>query len=277
MKQRIGIVGLGLIGASFAKAIRKTDVVLYGVDTNPATLRFALDEKTVDFELTRENLPQIDVLFLALYPNGIFEYVRENAQFLRQGAIICDFCGVKQEIAAVLAPICAQNRLVYIGGHPMAGKERWGYAYADETLFEHASMLLTPDSSANDVQIETVANICESAGFSRVICTTPEEHDAIIAYTSQLAHVVSGAYMKSKTAEKHDGFSAGSYRDLTRVAKLNETMWTELFLYNRTNLIREIDSVIHHLEEYRKALEEKNEPCLKELIREARERKEALG
>lgn len=274
---KIGIVGLGLIGASFAKSIRKTDAVLYGADTNPATLCFALDEKTVDFELTRENLSEIDVLFLALYPNGIFDYVRENAHFLRRGAIVCDFCGVKKAIAEVIAPICDEYGLVYIGGHPMAGKERWGYAYADETLFEHASMLLTPVLSARKEQIEMVAGLCRTAGFSRVISTTAEEHDAVIAYTSQLAHVVSGAYMKSKTAEKHDGFSAGSYRDLTRVAKLNENMWTELFLYNRTHLLDEIDAVIGHLQEYREALADNDESRLKDLIREARERKETLG
>ncbi len=274
---KIGIVGLGLIGASFVKAIRKADAVIFGADTNPATMKFALDEKTVDTQLTRENLPEIDILFLALYPNGIFEYMRENARFLRQGTIVCDFCGVKQAIADILGPICAEHGLVYIGGHPMAGKERWGYAYADETLFEHASMLLTPDQAATSAQIETIVNLCKIAGFSRVICTTAEEHDATIAYTSQLAHVVSGAYMKSKTAEKHDGFSAGSYRDLTRVAKLNENMWTELFLYNRTHLVEEIDAVIDRLQEYREALAEENEPRLKELIREARERKETLG
>jgi len=274
---KIGIVGLGLIGASFAKAIRKMDVVLYGTDTNLATLSFALEEKTIDFELTRKNLSEIDVLFLALYPTGIFEYVRENAHLLHQNAILCDFCGVKTEIAEILTPICNENRLAYIGGHPMAGKERWGYAYADETLFEYASMLLTPATSATTDQIKTIEMICKQAGFSHVICTTPEEHDAIIAYTSQLAHVVSGAYMKSKTAEKHAGFSAGSYRDLTRVAKLNENMWTELFLYNRKPLIEEIDSVIGHLQEYREALAEQDAPRLKALIREARERKEELG
>lgn len=274
---KIGIVGLGLIGASFAKALRKTDATLYGTDTNPATLCFALDEKTIDVELTRENLLEIDVLFLALYPNTIFDYVRENARFLRRGAIVCDFCGVKEAIASVLAPICEEHKLVYIGGHPMAGKERWGYAYADAMLFEHASMLLTPAENASTEDVEIVTELCKSAGFSRVICTTAEEHDAVIAYTSQLAHVVSGAYMKSKTAEKHDGFSAGSYRDLTRVAKLNENMWTELFLYNKTHLVDEIDAVIGHLQEYREALAENDEVRLKELIREARERKETLG
>lgn len=277
MQQNIGIVGLGLIGASFAKAIRKTGAVLYGADTNAATLQFALEEHTVDHELTIENLSKIDVLFLALYPDGILGYMQKNACFLRHGALVCDFCGVKGAIERELQPLCEEFGLFYIGGHPMAGKERWGYAYSDDTLFEHASMLLTPEARAEEADIRKIEEICLAAGFGRVIRTTAEEHDAIIAYTSQLAHIVSGAYMKSETAERHDGFSAGSYRDLTRVAKLNENMWTELFLYNGENLVREIDTVIAHLADYRSALAERDEPRLKALIREARERKETLG
>lgn len=277
MKQRIGIVGLGLMGASFAKAIRKADVVLYGYDIHEPTMRFALDEGVVDETLTQENLAEMEYLFLAVYPSQIVEYMQKNAQFMKPGAVICDFCGVKRAIEEKLLPICEENRLVYIGGHPMAGKERWGYAYADDTLFENASMLLAPSAQAREAQIQTVETLCKQAGFQRVIRTTAKEHDEIIAYTSQLAHIVSGAYMKSETAERHNGFSAGSYRDLTRVAKLNENMWTELFLVNRENLIAEIDEVILHLSEYRAALAQEDAAELKALIREARERKERLG
>ncbi len=277
VKQKVGIVGLGLMGASFAKAIRKADVILYGHDVHEPTLRFAFEECVIDETLTREKMPEIDILFLAVYPNQIVEYMRENAGFLKRGAIVCDFCGVKGTIERELLPICKENGLVYIGGHPMAGKERWGYAYADDTLFENASMLLVPNESATDAHVECVRKLCNFAGFGRVICTTAEEHDKVIAYTSQLAHVVSGAYMKSKTAERHDGFSAGSYRDLTRVAKLNEAMWTELFLENRENLIYEIDEVVLHLSEYRDAIAKEDGELLKTLIREARERKERLG
>lgn len=277
MKQNVGIVGLGLIGASFAKAIRKTAAVLYGADTNAATLQFALEEHTVDCKLTSDNLSEIDILFLALYPDGIMEYMQKNARFMRRGALVCDFCGVKGAIEQKVQPICEAFGLFYIGGHPMAGKERWGYAYSDDTLFEHASMLLTPEVRVSEEDVRSVEDLCFAAGFGRVIRTTAEEHDAIIAYTSQLAHIVSGAYMKSETAEKHDGFSAGSYRDLTRVAKLNENMWTELFLYNGENLVHEIDTVIGHLQDYRTALAKRDEPRLKALIREARERKETLG
>lgn len=277
MKQKIGIVGLGLMGASFAKSIRKADVTIYGLDIHEPTMRFALDEGVIDETLTQGNLAEIEYLFLAVYPIQIMEYMRKNAQFMRLNTVICDFCGVKQEIEQKLLPICEEYGLVYIGGHPMAGKERWGYAYADDTLFENASMLLAPSTQATESQIQSVENLCKTAGFQRVIRTTAKEHDEIIAYTSQLAHIVSGAYMKSATAERHDGFSAGSYRDLTRVAKLNETMWTELFLFNRENLVSEIDEVMTHLREYRDALAEENEGQLKALIREARERKERLG
>ncbi|MBE6915499.1 MAG: prephenate dehydrogenase [Ruminococcaceae bacterium] len=277
MKQKIGMIGLGLMGASFAKSIRKADAVLYGFDIHEPTLRFAREERVIDEIVTRENLGEIDILFLAVYPSQILSYMRKNARFLKPGAIVCDFCGVKGAIERELLPLCRENELVYIGGHPMAGKERWGYAYADDTLFENASMLLVPSETATNDHIEQIKGLCDLAGFGRVVCTTSNEHDKIIAYTSQLAHVVSGAYMKSETAEHHDGFSAGSYRDLTRVAKLNENMWTELFLKNRENLISEIDEVVLHLNEYREALAREDEELLKTLIREARERKERLG
>lgn len=277
MQQKIGIVGLGLMGASFAKSIRKADAILYGFDIQESTMQFALEEQVIDATLTQEKMSEIDIVFLAVYPNQILKYMQKNAGFMKRGAIVCDFCGIKQEIERNLLPICETNGLIYVGGHPMAGKERWGYAYADDTLFENASMLLTPSGDASENHIAQVETLCKLAGFGRVIRTTADEHDKIIAYTSQLAHVVSGAYMKSSTAELHDGFSAGSYRDLTRVAKLNENMWTELFLKNRENLISEIDEVVLHLSEYRQALAQEDETLLKQLIREARERKERLG
>lgn len=271
----IGIVGLGLIGASFAKAISNCGMQVLGWDICEDTVKRALKEKTIDGVL--DTPEECDILILALYPKNAAKYVEEHKLHLGKGLVITDLCGVKRSVYSKIEPICAETGAFYIGAHPMAGKECWGYEFSDAAMFENASMLLTPADNVPQEAIDDINILCIRAGFGKIIVTTPEEHDEIIAYTSQLAHIVSGAYMKSPTAERHDGFSAGSYRDLTRVAKLNENMWTELFLDNGENLSREISMVIKHLEEYKDALDRRDEAQLKELVRQARIRKETIG
>lgn len=271
----IGIVGLGLIGGSFAKAIHGHGVKVLGWDIKEEVVKCAMDDKVIDGELASPS--DCDVLVLALYPGVAAEYVATHKDGLKNGLIITDFCGVKRSVYSKIEPICKDAGAYYIGAHPMAGKERWGYDFADESLFKDASMLLTPAPNAPSESVDFLHELCMKAGFTKVIVTTPEEHDRIIAYTSQLAHIVSGAYMKSPTAESHEGFSAGSYRDLTRVARLNENMWTELFLDNSENLSREISVVIEHLEEYKRALDNSDAVELKALLREGRVRKETIG
>ncbi len=271
----VGIIGLGLIGASFAKAIQGKCRCVLGWDIRDEVVKKAINDNTVDGEL--ESPENCDILILALYPSAAVEYIEKNSQKLKNKQIITDMCGVKRSVYKKIAPICEKTGAHYIGGHPMAGKECWGYDFAEANMFVNASMLLTPASNVPSDSVEIIKNLCKLAGFDKIIVTTPEEHDEIIAYTSQLAHIVSGAYMKSPTAEKHDGFSAGSYRDLTRVAKLNENMWTELFLDNSENLSREISMVIGFLEEYKKALDSRDAEELKFLLRQARERKETIG
>jgi len=271
----IGIVGLGLIGGSFAKAINSPGVSVLGYDLCEDIVNRAIDDNAIDGVL--ESPEQCDVLVLALYPSAAAEYVAKNADKLCEGLVITDLCGVKRSVFEKIEPICQKAGAFYIGAHPMAGKECWGYEFADSKLFEEASMLLTPASNVPEDAIDDMYVLCLQAGFGKIVVTTPQEHDEIIAFTSQLAHIVSGAYMKSPTAEKHDGFSAGSYRDLTRVAKLNENMWTELFLDNSENLSREISVVIKHLEDYKSALDNRDADELKKLLREARVRKETIG
>ena len=271
----VGIVGLGLIGASFAKAIKGKCSRVLGWDIRSDVVEKAINDKTIDSELA--NPDECDVLVLALYPSAAAEYIEKNKQNLKKEQIITDMCGVKRSVYKKIAPVCKKTGAYYIGGHPMAGKECWGYEFAQADMFENASMLLTPADNVPNMSVEIIKKLCEQAGFGKIIVTSPEEHDEIIAYTSQLAHIVSGAYMKSPTAERHEGFSAGSYRDLTRVAKLNENMWTELFLDNSENLSREISVVIGFLEEYKKALDDCDATKLKKLLRQARERKETIG
>lgn len=273
----IGISGLGIIGGSMAKALKKhTEHVVYGYDINDETIRLAQSEGAIDGTLSQKNLSLCDVVFLGLYPRNAVQFVEQNLSYLKRGCILMDLCGVKQFLQNRLGKLCAEHGVYYIGGHPMAGKEHWGFSSSDAALFCGASMIVTPDERIPDACLEQLAGLFSSIGFGRMTISTPEDHDRIIAFTSQLAHVVSSAYIKSPTAQKHMGFSAGSYKDLTRVAKLNAQMWTELFLENQTCLVDEIDTIINHLQEYRNAIASNDQEKLYQLLEDGRKIKEAL-
>lgn len=273
----VGIVGLGLIGGSLAKSLKaKTHHTVLGCDANRATVQYAELIGCIDGELTPETLPQCDFVLLAVYPGATVDYVREHAAEFAKGAVVIDCGGVKRGICEACRPIAAQNGFVFIGGHPMAGLHRSGLKYATDTLYDGASMILMPEDTKDIPLLENVTAFVKSMGFETVTVTTPEHHDEIIAFTSQLAHVVSNAYVKSPRAQVHRGFSAGSYKDLTRVARLNETMWAELFLENRDNLLNEIDTLIASLTEYRDALDKQDEETLRSLLRDGSERKERI-
>lgn len=273
----IGVVGLGLIGGSMAKALKKyTSHMIYGCDIDPETIQAALADGEIDEQIYDNDVSMCDIVFLALYPRQAVEFVKKNLVELKPGCILVDLCGVKRYMAEQLAALCAENGLVYVGGHPMAGREVWGYFVSDADLFQGASMILTPDEATPPAALELLTNLFADVGFGTVNRTTPQDHDAMIAFTSQLAHIVSSAYIKSPRAREHHGFSAGSYKDLTRVAKLNPGMWTELFLENGDMLNREIDTIIEHLTEYRSAIAAGDADRLYTLLDEGRKIKEAL-
>ena len=273
----VGIVGLGLIGGSLAKALKaKTEHTVLGYDISETTVRYAELIGCIDGKLTDDTLPQCDFILIATYPGATVEYVREHAERFSKGAVVIDCGGVKQRICRSCRPIAAQHGFVFIGGHPMAGLHHSGLKHATATLYDGASMILTPEDTRDIPLLEKVTAFIKSLGFDTVTVTTPERHDTIIAFTSQLAHVVSNAYVKSPQAQVHRGFSAGSYKDLTRVARLNETMWTELFLENRENLLNEIDSIIASLTDYRDALDRADAETLRVLLKEGSERKERI-
>lgn len=274
----IGIVGLGLIGGSLAKAIKRhTKHTVWGFDIAQAEMEKAQLVGAIDSPLTTELLPACAFVIIALYPKDIVRYLKENAPRFGEGAVVVDCGGVKQVICgAVQDGNLQSNGWYFIGGHPMAGREYWGFRYAQDDLFENASMILTPDS---DTPLEVVSATKEfflDIGFRRVIFSTPENHDEMIAYTSQMAHIISSAYVCSELARKHKGFSAGSFQDMTRVARLNEHMWSELFLLNRKPLVHELDDILTRLQAYRDAIVAGNEAQLVTLLREGRERKELL-
>ena len=274
---KIGIIGLGLIGGSMAKAIRlNTDHYVLGMDIDKSIVTKAKIIEAINEELTEKNIGECDMIISALYPDATVETVKNYAHLTKKGAYLIDCGGVKEKVCDSIPQIAKENGFIFVGGHPMAGIEKIGFKYSNADIFKEASMILTPDDS---VKIEDLANIkifFLSIGFGKITVKSAKEHDKIIAYTSQLAHVLSNAYVKSETAQEHRGLSAGSFKDLTRVAYLNETMWTELFLENKNNLISEIDTLIKNLGEYKTALEDDNADRLKELLKNGRELKEAL-
>ena len=275
-RQMIGVVGLGLIGGSMCKALIKAGHVVVGMDADKTTEDYARLAGVIDDKLTPERLGQCDYLFIALYPQAAVDYLTRNAASIKPGAVVMDLCGVKRAVCAPCFELARQHGFNYIGGHPMAGTQFSGIKYARDDLFQNATMVMVTREDEDIYMLGRVRELLRDAGFKAVTLTTAEKHDEMIAFTSQLAHVVSNAYVKSPTARAHHSFSAGSYRDLTRVAKLNETMWTELFLDNADYLASELDWIIGALGEYRDAIKAGDAETLKRLLREGRERKEEI-
>lgn len=274
----VAIVGLGLIGGSMAKSIKnRTAHTVWGADLNSETMTMARMCGAIDAPLTEENLPQADLILVAIRPGAAIEWVRQHAERIAKSAILVDLCGVKRTVVAAIAPVAERCGFAYIGGHPMAGRERGGFTASTEDLYVGASMILTPDKRTDMHLLETLKAFFLDLGFAGLTFSTPEEHDRIIAFTSQLAHIVSSAYVKSPEAQKRRGFSAGSFQDMTRVARLDEDMWTELFLDDEDFLTKELDELIGHLTDYRNALRDKDAQRLHDLLKEGRELKATAG
>ncbi len=274
---KIGIVGLGLIGGSMARSIKMhTKHTVLGIDLKESEMKKAELIGAIDGRLTDEQIPNCDVVIVALFPAQIVRYITEKQHLFAAGTRVFDCGGVKQVVCTPIDALAKNAKWKFIGGHPMAGREFSGFSYSKDDLFESASMILTPASECSIEERVWAKNFFLEIGFLRVRFTTPEAHDEIIGYTSQMAHVVSSAYVKTEMALKHKGFSAGSFQDMTRVALLNEHMWTELFMDNREPLLHEVQGMIDRLCEYRDALASGDAVALKNLLREGREMKEML-
>lgn len=274
----VGIVGLGLIGGSMAKSIKnRTLHTVWGIDLNPETMSLARLYGAIDAPLDESRLSQCDLILLAVRPGAAIAWVRDHEALISSSAIVVDLCGVKRSVVSELAPIARRSGFAYIGGHPMAGRERGGFTASSEDLFVGAAMILTPDERTDMALLEALKDFFTDVGFSGLTFSTPEEHDRVIAYTSQLAHIASSAYIKSPASRMRRGFSAGSYRDMTRVARLDEEMWTELFMNDADNLEAELRIYIDNLTEYLEAIEARDADRLRDLLRQGREMKAAAG
>ena len=270
----IGIVGLGLIGGSAAKAFKAAGHVIYSYDIDRQIVGFAQLEGIVDAELSADNLGKCDLVLLTATPQAVIGYISENARYISSSALVVDFCGTKRAVCEKGFALAAEYGFTYVGGHPMAGLQYSGYKYSKATLYNGASFIMVPAVHDDIALLDRVKQALEPLGFKKFVVTTADFHDRMIAYTSQMCHVVSNAFIKSPSAKFHRGYSAGSFRDFTRVSRLNENMWTELFLENKSHLLNELDLLINSLHEYREAIAADDAETLCKLLRDGRVAKE---
>lgn len=272
---KIGVVGLGLIGGSFCRAIKaKTNHQCLGMDRDSGTLQEALKVGAIDGILEVQGLQDCDLIIVCLHPKQTIAFLTEHAGDFKKDGIVIDSCGIKTAVVEAAENLLGQNGVTFIGTHPMAGREFSGFAYSLPDLYEGASFIMTPMPDTDAEKLKTVKDLAKALGFSRIVITDCRTHDETIAFTSQIAHVISNAYVKSPTLQNQSGFSAGSFQDLSRVAKLNEDMWTDLFLMNREPLLFELDTIMKYLQEYREVLERQDKEGLKSLLRDGRILKE---
>ena len=271
-----GIVGLGLIGGSFAKAYHAAGVEVFAFDCDRSVLDFAMLSGMVDRELTRENIGQCDIVIVTIYPEAAAQYLEEMAPYIGKKPVVIDTCGTKRKVCELCVPIAEKYGFTYIGGHPMAGTQYSGFKYARANLFHNAPMVLVPARFDDIELLGRVEELLTPVGFNKYSVTTAEEHDEMIAFTSQMPHILSNAYIKSPVAGKHKGFSAGSYKDLTRVAWLNPQLWAELFMENKDFVLDELTLYMDNLAKYRDAIEHDDMDTLIALLDEGKRRKEEV-
>ena len=272
----VGILGLGLIGGSLARAYALEGHTVYAAEKDDQMLSFAILAGAVQNRLDVTTIPDCDLIFLAIYPDGSASWLERHAEYVSKDALVIDCCGIKKEICSRCFPLARQYGFTYVGGHPMAGSQFSGFKYSRADLFAGAPMVLVPPVFDDIQLLDRVKEALAPCHFGSFSVTTAEDHDKKIAFTSQMAHIVSNAYVKSPTALEHKGFSAGSYKDLTRVAWLNPQMWAELFLENTGNVLFELDHLINSLIAYRSAIAEQDMDTLIMLLEEGKRRKEEV-
>ena len=273
----ISIVGLGLIGASIAKSIKKyTEHTVIGFDTDADVLSRAITDGTIDRIGNDDALSESDVTIIAIYPAATIEFVKNKAQYIKKGSIVTDTCGIKRDICKILTDIADNYDFTFIGAHPMAGKETSGYESSDADLFKNAFMILIPQAASQE-QVSILEKLSYDMGFKGVTVSRPEEHDRTIAYTSQLPHILACCYISDPDAVRHTGFSAGSYKDVSRVATINAKMWRELFLQNADYLTGHIDMLIENLNRMKSYIDNADGDNLEKMLDDGDKIKRRIG
>lgn len=276
MGKNVAIVGLGLIGGSLAKGFaQRTKYDVIGIDTNESVTEKALNDGVIKKIGDENSLAEAEIIVLAIYPEEAVKFIRENGDKIKEGTVVIDVSGIKGYICAEMPKYAEKFGFIFVGCHPMAGKENGGYENSEAELFDGASFIITP--CGDDSKVEMLIDLAKQLGFTKYPVTTPQEHDRMIAFTSQIPHILANAYVQSPCCMNHDGFSAGSYRDVSRVARLNEHLWAELFLRNRELLIGELDILISNITSISDAIKADDSEKLTELLARGRKVKEELG
>ncbi len=271
---KVGILGLGLIGGSLARAYALEGHTVYAIQRNQSMLSFAMLAGAVHGKLDETTIGECDLILLSIYPDGSASWLEKNAHLVSQKTLVIDCCGIKREVCARCFPLAKQYGFTFVGGHPMAGSQFSGFKYSRAGMFKGAPMVLVPPVFDDILLLDRVKEALKPCQFGSFSVTTAEAHDKMIAFTSQMPHILSNAFIKSPTALRHKGFSAGSYKDMTRVAWLNPQMWAELFLENKDNVLFELDYYIQSLNAYREAIAADDMDKLVALLDEGKKRKE---
>lgn len=269
----IGVVGYGLIGGSLGMALKKyTDNHIIAIDNNKEVLNYIKENNLADevSDVTDDILQKCDVVFIGLYPEDIVKFMDEFSNKFKPGTTVVDLCGIKQFVVKRYKNL---KNINFIGAHPMAGKEKNGITTADADLYNGASFLITPTETANQDSLEYIKYLAKKVGFEKIVVTTDENHDKMITYTSQLPHIMSVAYVLQECHSKCEGYYAGSFKDMTRVADINSTLWTQLFKNNRDFLTKQIDEYINSLEMIKECINSNGDE-LKDLLSKSKKIKE---
>jgi prephenate dehydrogenase len=274
---KIAVIGLGIIGGSFCKALKKyTNHYVYGLNRTQSTAQKALEVGAIDEIGSPEKLGDVDLIILCMYPQADVEFIEKYGCYIKKGAIVTDAAGTKRAICPKLSSLSEKFGFVFVGSHPMAGKEKNGFDVSDADLYKNASYIIVP-CGAEQRYVDIISDLAKSIGFGTIKVTTPEEHDRMIAFTSQLPHVLACSYVQSPCCPNHNGFSAGSYRDVSRVANINSKLWSELFLENKEPLIEELEILIDNITQIKDAIKSDDKETLTDLLERGHKVKEALG
>jgi prephenate dehydrogenase len=275
LMQKIAVIGLGIMGGSIVKALKKSDkYYIIGYNRTLETSQKAMEDNVIDEIWDGTSPLDADITILAVNPNVTYKLLETLPPLLKKGSILTDICGVKKEVVKQGEAVCQKAGLYFVGGHPMAGRERRGYDFSTEDLFFNRSYIFTETENTAKEALNKLSQMALDIGCSDVTITSPEYHDKMIAYTSQVPHILAGAYMNSPTSATHKGYSAGSYHDVSRVASVDENLWTQLFLENRENLLYEIDILIRNLQDYKEAVARMDNNRLSGIIKTGRILKE---
>ncbi len=269
------IVGLGLIGGSYAKGLKKQGYTVYAISRGQQTIDYALENHIIDKGAVREDpvlIGQADYIIFGLYPHAMIDWIARNQRHFKPGALLTDVCGVKCNVVDKVQEFLRDD-VEFIGSHPMAGKEVSGVQNSDETIFYTANFIVTPTEHNTEKGVGFAKELARLLGFYHVASLTPQEHDKMIGFVSQLTHAVAVSLMNTSDNTHLKEYTGDSFRDLTRIAKINETLWTELFFLNKKNLVQEIDDFVAELENLKQKIACEDEAGIKQLFVQSTERR----